>query len=309
MSTAGVSGKKGRHESCLAEGVHINAADNVSTAPVARSQGAVYRRITRTYVWALGLIAVCASLVFLSVHLLILSQDESAHLINVSGRQRMLSQQIALLAREYAAAATAQQRARIEGELRQALARFSDSHRALTQGDPAQGLRAPRSQAVRDLYHGENALNADVKWFVGEVEALLLASPDQLSSDGAAHARLDRLSEFARHTLLARLNAVVAQNEAEANRRVKMIRVADIIVFAGTLFGLLCEALFIFRPMARAVTQRTRELQEARDQLNYQANHDELTGLPNRRYLRVVAGEHFAPASPKAVLQIDLDGF
>ncbi|MEM9385228.1 MAG: diguanylate cyclase [Pseudomonadota bacterium] len=234
-----------------------------------------------------------------------MSEDESARLINVSGRQRMLSQQITLLTREYVNAEGAAPQVQAEVALREALSEFRDAHRALTEGDKALALPPLKSPVIREIYTAEDSLNDLVKWFVDEVEGILDHPPDAPALRG----RIDALSSFARTTLLNRLDDVVTDYEAQSHARLRTILRIDIIIFALTLLLLVLEGQFIFRPMARDVAKRTRQLQQARDQLDQQANHDELTGLPNRRYLRGVAGEELISNRPQAVLQIDLDGF
>ena len=56
-----------------------------------------------------------------------------------------------------------------------------------------------------------------------------------------------------------------------------------------------------------AYSRQFRELDEIRHQLHHQANHDPLTGLPNRERLTSYAGE--LDGRPLAVLLLDLDGF
>ena len=56
--------------------------------------------LTRTYVLALGLIAFLTLAIFISMHQFILTQTDSARLVNLSGSQRWLSQKISLLSVE-----------------------------------------------------------------------------------------------------------------------------------------------------------------------------------------------------------------
>ena len=61
------------------------------------------------------------------------------------------------------------------------------------------------------------------------------------------------------------------------------------------------------------VQKRTEDLENARIKLQYEANHDSLTGLPNRRFLEEILPYNFARAKRQenqiAFLFIDLDGF
>ncbi|MEG3619662.1 diguanylate cyclase [Magnetovibrio sp. PR-2] len=65
--------------------------------------------------------------------------------------------------------------------------------------------------------------------------------------------------------------------------------------------------------MELRVDERTRELQDANDQLDYMARHDALTGLPNRRWFSEHLEECLKDAkrrqAPLAVMFLDLDEF
>src|SRR3546814_8270430 len=65
--------------------------------------------------------------------------------------------------------------------------------------------------------------------------------------------------------------------------------------------------------MAEYLALRNKEIEKSRAESDFQAKHDELTGLPNRRYfidyLEQVLGIAGPVKAHKAVLFIDLDNF
>src|SRR3546814_17318003 len=65
--------------------------------------------------------------------------------------------------------------------------------------------------------------------------------------------------------------------------------------------------------MAEDLALRNKEIEKSRAESDFQAKHDELTGLPNRRYfidyLEQVLGIAGPVKAHKAVLFIDLDNF
>ena len=65
--------------------------------------------------------------------------------------------------------------------------------------------------------------------------------------------------------------------------------------------------------MAEDLAQRNKEIEQSRAESDFQAKHDELTGLPNRRffidYLQQVIGIAGSAGAHKALLFVDLDNF
>jgi diguanylate cyclase (GGDEF)-like protein len=65
--------------------------------------------------------------------------------------------------------------------------------------------------------------------------------------------------------------------------------------------------------MAEDLAQRNKEIEKSRQHSDFQARHDELTGLPNRRYfsdyLEQALGVAGAAGTAKALLFVDLDNF
>ena len=66
------------------------------------AQARLSRALTLRYV--LALVAALSTAAWISLHLVIVAQESNAALVNVSGRQRMLSQRSALLSVQYVAA-------------------------------------------------------------------------------------------------------------------------------------------------------------------------------------------------------------
>jgi len=87
--------------------------------------------IRSRYIFALVLIAVLAVSAFTVLKITISQQDTLATAINISGRQRMLSQRTAMLALEYSAALDAVRREEKRIALEAATALFRHSHTAL----------------------------------------------------------------------------------------------------------------------------------------------------------------------------------
>lgn len=87
----------------------------------------IARSLTWRYVFALALVAALSTAAWLSLDLVISAQKSTAAIVNVSGRQRMLSQRTALFARMLATSPQSE-RPEIREKLRHAVALMAKSH-------------------------------------------------------------------------------------------------------------------------------------------------------------------------------------
>ncbi|MEO0424269.1 MAG: diguanylate cyclase [Pseudomonadota bacterium] len=262
----------------------------------------IQRRIIRSYTLALLLIATAVTATFLTAQAMIGEQGESARLINVSGRQRMLSQRISLQVVQLMQAESHGAQRRLRAGVEHDLQTFSSSHLAIIADS---GGRAGMSAPLRQLYYeADYPVDEAVRAFEADVRELLAAAPDEARSRAAS-----RLAETAKGPLLKGLNDVVLQYQREAEHRIDVLDRVETSIYALTLLGLLVEVLVIFRPMVREIGRRTGELED----VTHKASHDDLTGLPNRRYFYEQATAALARGRRKeqhtGLLHIDLDGF
>ncbi|MEO0974557.1 MAG: type IV pili methyl-accepting chemotaxis transducer N-terminal domain-containing protein, partial [Pseudomonadota bacterium] len=91
----------------------------------------VQRRIVRGYSLALLLIAGAATATFFTLEAMIAQQSESAALINTSGRQRMLSQRIALQVTQLAIATDGLEKRSLRKAVTDDINTLLSSHEAL----------------------------------------------------------------------------------------------------------------------------------------------------------------------------------
>lgn len=246
------------------------------------------------YALALSLLVVCV----LGGHgLHIITGKQGAldeEVINVSGRQRMLSQRIVLLAERYLQTEDPAYAELLE----QSLTLFEDSHawimtEAVPSGTPVEthytsatgAMLDQRSQRFVDL--GRDILN----------------SPGGL--DGAS-VTLRRLENIAIVDLLRDLNTAVDLFEDAANARAARLEQIQIFVVAVTILVLLIEVVLIFYPAHRAMASMINRLQ-------FQAWHDEMTNLANRPkligHVSALFNDRSVDHGRVFVLALDLDGF
>ncbi|QCU90863.1 diguanylate cyclase [Thiomicrorhabdus sediminis] len=257
------------------------------------------QKITLHYALAVFILALLSTSVYLAFSYLIAKNQASAAVINISGQQRMLSQRAALFASQLVLAKVPSEQERIRQSLANTIETMALNHQTLTQGNDALNIAAEHSDAIKRLYFGDSYLDARVKKYLNHLQSLLELNRPQLSSRNHHYLYIER--QFT--PLLIDLDRVVFQYQLEGEANVALIGQAEQALWLITLFILMLEVKFIFRPMKREVQEalierdayetrlqedvekKTRALKKANQKLNKLSNTDALTGLRNRRSL------------------------
>lgn len=226
-------------------------------------------RFRRTYVLALGLVAILAISGQSLVQDELGAQLSSAEVINIAGRQRMLSQRLTktalLIVRSDPARAEA-----ARAELEVDLASWERAHERLARGDLAEPDHAVTTPETR------SKLDA-----VEPAYRELFSVLQTLRTPGAAPSaqRVEHILEAERRYLPLMDDLVFAYSRV-AEARVARTRRVEGVLLALTLLVLVLEALFVFRPMQGALERAIRRLQVSLEKLR----------TSEARYGRAVAG-------------------
>jgi PAS domain S-box-containing protein len=186
--------------------------------------------LTRRYVTALTLIALLSILAYINMSYLINSQSNDAKIIDAGGQQVMLSQQIALYAIYY-------QTQQLESSIEQ----MENNHKFL--------LSLPMSEEMERIY-AEESLNAKVKTYIENAKRF------RETTDGVSLTYVLRNAE----PLLRQLSLASALYLKEAENRTAKLKNFEAFICFATLFTLLLEAVFIFRPANTVIERKTKEL-------------------------------------------------
>jgi len=195
---------------------------------------------------ALSIIALISTGSLFSMSKLSNSQQLDASIINQAGRQRMLSQRIALGVGKYI---NQLQRNNPASQATRSMIRESSnlmlsSHNGL--------IASTSSDEVEQLYYsGDPSLDMDVREYVSAALSILNAKTyQQLNPDDLLNFELENINY-----LLFRLNIVVSAYEEAAEKKVDRSLLAGVAIWALIIITLILEYLYIFKPTLRLIRQ------------------------------------------------------
>lgn len=244
-------------------------------------------RGTLTYVLALIIIAVLALLSHYLVQSIVDEQEATARVVNLAGRQRMLSQRITLYAGELREASSSELREPLTAEYFDAISTMSTMHYALMNGSSVLNIPTPTSPKIQQIFSQPPVdLHKKVVNFLALAEAV---TDESLTTEQRNDAYL-QLKAAAHSDILQSLDTLVFQFQADSEGSIKQLQQYNRFSLGGLLFTLFLEAFFIFRPLLLSLHRREKEYltllkemdDEIADQMQFQTFNDSLTELPNR---------------------------
>ena len=192
---------------------------------------------TKRYIFALSLIALLSTLAYFNLDHLISSQYSNGKLIDISGRQRMLSQQISLHAIYYKTK-----------NLKKNIAMMEKNHNEL--------LSYPMPKELKKIYF-ESPIMLDKK----VKKYLYHAKNFYETRSGISLTYLLKNSK----PLLQDLDKAVSVYVKEAEENTNKLKKVELYIFLLTLLTLFFEALFIFRPANKQIIDDTRIITKQKD--------------------------------------------
>lgn len=210
------------------------------------------------YRLALFLILLLSIAAFFSMFFTIKSNSESAKIINVSGRQRMLSQRIAkycLLI--YQGRELDKQDESIE-ELKKSYDLMKESHDYLTETLNSKDSNIDKE--IHDLYfEGLDSLDKQLDIFLERVYVFI--------NDTQHAANLDYILKASEGPLLNSLDKAVKLFERRNNIIQRRLLQLEIIILSSTILVLLLEFFFIFKPTEKSLFQFFKKQEEDKQQI------------------------------------------
>jgi len=209
-----------------------------------------FNRLSRLYLLALTFIALSAIGSQLLIQYFLQNQLGDAKVINIAGRQRMLSQK---LTKEILLLVEQPQSIALQNNLKGTLQQWTFAHESLQNGNDSLELSGKNSPTIQKLFQH---IQPYYQGLQTEIQHLLQS--DTLFEQHKNLLITKVLSN--EKDFLEGMDRLVFQYEFEAKNRVGKLRITEFILLASLLGILILEIFFIFRPAARRVKKIVQEL-------------------------------------------------
>ncbi|KDN56163.1 sensor histidine kinase [Flavobacterium seoulense] len=207
-----------------------------------------FKKLKQMYLFALITIAITILLSQLLIQHNINSQLNDSKLINISGKQRMLSQKLAkeiLILNSDADSSNDQE---VISNIKKTLALWKFTHEALQKGNDS--LKFPETKSIH-LLELFNAVQPNVNYIEKATTQYLIDREKHIShtiSQQEVKGILDNVALF-----VTKMNVIVGQYEYEALEKVTKQRNIEYGILSFTLLILLLEFFFIFKPTNKKI--------------------------------------------------------
>lgn len=227
----------------------------------------VFHRLTRLYVIALTTVAVLSMSGQLLIQLFLNELLDDAHVVNIAGRQRMLSQKLSktavLLCRPEVFQADAEYYSQ---DIIDITNLWSKSHYGLKNGS----LTAEKTISVKNSPKIDSMFQRlDPIFGVMYSNARLISQTIQAPSKNKNEVLQKALNHILinERTYLKMMNDIVFEYDLEAQSRVDRTKRIELILFILLFTVLLLEGVLIFRPIANYIRVVIRKLTDSESQL------------------------------------------
>ena len=242
----------------------ISYAKSIDDRNSASLSSSYPRRLTLSYIIALGLVAILTLCGQVAVQLALRNLEGDSRIVNIAGRQRMLSQRIVrlILELENPDVSVDRQSAALL-ELKNLSQDWTNRQDALQYGSLQLQIQAKNTPTIIQLFE---QIEPDFR----AINVLV----DQFLSDASKLPSAKYLLVEKRQELLSRsesflfgMESIVSHYEVESRQRVERLRSTEAWLVIATLVVLLCEGCFIFSPAVRSLRNSFRRIRAVTEQL------------------------------------------
>lgn len=208
------------------------------------------------YILALSCIALSIIISQLLIQSYIQNQQDDSRIVNVAGRQRMLSQKISKTVLQIRHEEQNEKLSHLVRDLKITLDLWVNSHKGLLEGNEDLGLSGDNSAEIIFMFNEiEPHYSAMVSSAREVIHSIEKSDTQEIDFQNQINNILIHEAAF-----LQGMDKIVFQYDREAQAKVARLRKVEIILLVISLAIIIIELLFIFRPLARDVRKTVAEL-------------------------------------------------
>lgn len=216
-----------------------------------------FNRLGTWYILALSAIAVISVLGQVLIQRHLADQVSDSQVVNLAGKQRMLSQKITKTVLKLRPDQSLAERNEILVELQDANHQWSVSQQGLQSGNDSLHLPGNNSAQVAALFNRIDQPFKSVHNHATEIIRQL--GKDRLVALPLLQPAIDNILSNEK-AFLAGMDLIVRQFAKEANEKIDSLRRMELFLLIVSLMVITAEVLFIFRPTAIQVTKTVKKL-------------------------------------------------
>ncbi|WP_348822923.1 sensor histidine kinase [Flavobacterium aestuarii] len=207
-----------------------------------------FKKLRRMYIFALITIAITVILSQFLIQYNLYSQLSDSKIINISGKQRMLSQKLTkeILVLNFITDST-QKKEQID-KISKTIALWKSNHNALVNGSDRLGFPKEKNP-ILTRYFKNIKPNFDT---IIKVTTAFLKNKEENKNE-KENIKLVKTLLANERVFLSEMNQIVSEYDNEALEKVTLQRKTEYIILAFTLLVLLLEFVFIFKPTTKKI--------------------------------------------------------
>jgi PAS domain S-box-containing protein len=259
-----------------------------------------HERLTKWYMIALLVVGFLTLIGQLFIQYYITKQMADSNVINQAGKQRYTSQEIVKLSMYIVNDVHINTYKNQRQSLSELLTIFKKRHEGLQYGNDSLGLPKNTSKEIVQLFK-KNQPAFDVIYF--QAQKIL---SDSLN-DSAQKSALQHLLNHERDFLVS-MNEIVMAIDRQAKEKVLTLKEIEWYLFLITIFVLILEGVYIFRPLAKHIKASFDERHLAEKNAIQLANKLKISNKNLSKYLKELKDIHFALERNTLLVRTDKEG-
>ncbi len=219
-----------------------------------------FNKLRRLYIIALSTIAISVIISQIIIRNFLNDQQSDSTIINVAGRQRMLSQRLTKQILALSSEDDLPNKISLKEDLKTTVDLWKTSHDGLLNGNTDLNLPGTNSKLVVDMY---NRITPYYQSILKASNTIINADPSATEFDLVNEINIVKTNEG---LFLNLMDQIVNQYNAEASKKVDRLRNLESFIMFFTLLILLGEFIFIFWPSAKFVKSTIKRLLKSENQ-------------------------------------------